>query len=85
MTSKHEHLDRAIVEGRKAEAKTLTFVMFDVNRPVFAFERTYASAVIRELFANLEPPADATCYERDMWEDTLATILQTAGIEGDEG
>ena len=44
-------------------------------------KRRHARALIRELFDNLQPPADATDYERDMWEDTLATILRTAGIE----
>ena len=67
-------LERAILETRKK-------LKWTTESSVTEMERTYARALIRELFANLQPPADATCYERDMWEDTLATILRTAGIE----
>lgn len=43
-------------------------------------KRRYARALIRDLFTNLQPPDDATCYERDMWRDTLNEILRRAGI-----
>jgi hypothetical protein len=70
-----EQLDRAIdAAKRQLTAQSIRDAGWD-----FAFAR----ALIRELFTNLQPPADATCYERDMWEDTIATILRTAGLEGE--
>ena len=65
-------LDRAIVAGENATDITW-------KGDVRAFSR----ALIRELFTNLQPPADATCYERDLWADTIAAVLRTAGLEGE--
>ncbi len=48
-------------------------------------KRRHARALIRELFANLRPPADATDYERDIWTDTIAEIKRRAGIVEGEG
>lgn len=75
-------LDRAIVEGRKAEAKTLTFVMLDVNRPVFAFERNYARALVAELLRGIED-TDGDSYSSG-FNAALAEIRRRAGLE-DEG
>jgi len=46
-------------------------------------KRRHARALIRELFINLQPPADATDYERDLWIDTIAAVWRRAGLEGE--
>lgn len=69
-------LDRAIRAYNKAYDVPDDWPIRDADREAFR-------AGVAELFDNLQPPADATDYERDMWEDTLATILRTAGLEGE--
>lgn len=44
-------------------------------------QRKFACALITHLFANLEPPEGATCYEVDLFNDAKRALLKAAGLE----
>lgn len=74
-------LDAAILVAKKAEWKHHDLPNDAFQNNIGVGERTYARALITHLFANIEPPEGATCYEVDLFNDAKRAVLKAAGLE----
>jgi hypothetical protein len=70
-------LDAAIEAAQEARIEQVKSGEYVDTR---CLNRTYFRAGIAHLFANLEPPEGATCYEVDLFNDAKRALLKASGL-----